>query len=53
MDRVKGRAVAELGALKPGQLRGTARPEEQAAELDKRTAEPTARMTDLSMTYKI
>lgn len=47
-DRVKGRAVAELGAHRVGQLRGRARAVVVVAE-EMRTAAPTARTTDFSM----
>lgn len=51
-DRVKGRIVAELGAQSVGQLSGRARAVDVVAEV-RRTAAPTARTTDFSMTvYK-
>ncbi|KAF3841276.1 hypothetical protein F7725_007139 [Dissostichus mawsoni] len=48
-DRVKGRVVAELGEHSVGQLRGRVRAVEVATE-ERRTADPTARTTDFSMT---
>lgn len=47
-ERVKGRAVAELGVHSVGQLSGRARAVE-AVTLEMRTAAPTARRTDFSM----
>lgn len=48
-DRVKGRAVAELRVLGVVQLSGSARAVDVVAE-ERRTAAPTARTTDFSMT---
>lgn len=50
-DRVKGRVVAELGGHSVGQTRGRARAvvDVEVAE-ERRTADPTARTTDFSMT---
>ena len=48
-DRVKGRAVAELGERSVGQLSGRARAVDVVAE-ETRTAAPTARTTDFNMT---
>lgn len=51
-DRVKGRVVAELGVHSVGQLSGRALAVDVVAE-ERRTAAPTARTTDFSMTvYK-
>lgn len=50
-DRVKGRVVAELGEHSVGQLSGRARAVDVVAE-ERRTAAPTARTTDLSMTVQ-
>lgn len=47
-DRVKGRAVAELGEHSVGQLRGRARAADVVDE-EARTAAPTARTTDFSI----
>lgn len=48
-DRVKGRVVAELGDDSVGQMSGRARAVDVLAE-EMRTAAPTARTTDFSMT---
>lgn len=48
-ERVKGRVVAELGAPSVGQLSGRARAVDAVAE-ETRTAPPTTRRTDFSMT---
>lgn len=48
-DRVKGRVVAEIEERIAGQLSGRARDVDVVAE-EMRTAAPTARTTDFSMT---
>lgn len=50
-DRVKGRTVAELGEHRVGQLSGSARAVD-AVTAETRTAAPTARTSDFSMTVE-